>query len=276
MKQLFVTILFLGFIFSACSNSSSSESNLFDGEKYLLKGDSDSLGIFLKYGETIIINNDISITFVKVNNDSRCPINANCIWAGNAEINLLVKTPNEEKSVVVNSSLKPNSFFVDKLLIELLEVNPYPNSNDHIKMEDYKIKISARYTDHFTPKNSVQLVDDKNSLNVNKDALTLHDVSINKDRIFLSLGYAGGCAEHNIDLFALKSIEKSKPAKVELYLSHNANNDNCEAYITSDFVFSLVELKNYLITTHSINDKVLLNIYDPENKLVKTILEYKF
>ncbi len=50
----------------------------------------------------------ISIKFVSVLEDSRCPANARCIWAGNAKIKLAVsKGKSPEKIVTLNTGLDP-------------------------------------------------------------------------------------------------------------------------------------------------------------------------
>lgn len=52
----------------------------------------------------------ITVKFVSVVEDSRCPMNARCIWAGNAKIQIAVsKGKAAPKFVELNTGLDPNS-----------------------------------------------------------------------------------------------------------------------------------------------------------------------
>lgn len=52
----------------------------------------------------------ITVKFVSVVEDSRCPMNARCIWAGNAKIKIVVsKGKMAPKFVELNTGLEPNS-----------------------------------------------------------------------------------------------------------------------------------------------------------------------
>ncbi|MDS3860120.1 hypothetical protein RIF25_04805 [Thermosynechococcaceae cyanobacterium BACA0444] len=50
----------------------------------------------IKQGETISLNSgQLGITFVAVVQDSRCPRGAQCVWAGQAVINLALQNPTQ-------------------------------------------------------------------------------------------------------------------------------------------------------------------------------------
>jgi len=52
----------------------------------------------------------ISIKFVSIVEDSRCPMNAKCVWAGNAKIKLAVsKGKMAAKFIELNIGVEPNS-----------------------------------------------------------------------------------------------------------------------------------------------------------------------
>lgn len=92
--------------------------------------------------EAFKLENDLSIKLNTIN-DSRCPKNALCIWAGNVVVNLsLLKNDKEAVQQDLCLGCDPNSdtkiFNVDgkNYQIQLLEVNPYPESgksNDNTK-----------------------------------------------------------------------------------------------------------------------------------------------
>ena len=99
----------------------------------------------LKYGETK--NNAESgliITLDSVVNDSRCPGNALCIWAGNAEVRLVYLKDNHSVRFILNTL---PSFKTDTIIngynIELVNLSPYPLTDTSIKQTDYKATIKV-------------------------------------------------------------------------------------------------------------------------------------
>ncbi|MEZ4630726.1 MAG: hypothetical protein R2880_08470 [Deinococcales bacterium] len=83
----------------------------------------------LAVGERVGLEPNI---FIQVNaiNDSRCPIDVDCFWEGDAEVFLELEGAEGEK---LQSSLHSNSRFEQRLSfqgisLQLREVNPYPGS----------------------------------------------------------------------------------------------------------------------------------------------------
>jgi hypothetical protein len=105
-----------------------------------------------KKNDTIIIgHNQIYFDFEShfrlqidsIINDSRCPIEANCIWTGNAEVRLdLIIEGNYRHVFVLNTN---NDYKVDTIIdnirYRLVGLLPYPKINLSIKQKDYKVKI---------------------------------------------------------------------------------------------------------------------------------------
>lgn len=92
----------------------------------------------LQYGHsTGVKNNDISIKFAGVGDDSRCPTGVLCFWEGNAEIFLDI----DSESYSINTTLDPRIIFHDVYQLELISVSPYPVYGETIAIEDYEIKI---------------------------------------------------------------------------------------------------------------------------------------
>lgn len=51
----------------------------------------------------------IVVKFIEVMDDSRCPPNVNCVWAGNARVKISVKRGKKAaKTLELNSNLQPN------------------------------------------------------------------------------------------------------------------------------------------------------------------------
>lgn len=88
---------------------------------------------------------DISITLLPVEYDSRCPIGAVCIWAGYAKIDLLFSSLGKEISLSLSTdpglSQIPNKVSVEGYSFQLIELNPYPTLGKEANPKEYKAKL---------------------------------------------------------------------------------------------------------------------------------------
>ncbi|MBK7105639.1 MAG: hypothetical protein IPH62_10185 [Ignavibacteriae bacterium] len=132
MRIIFFTISIL-VLTTFCSDSiTETESfNLFDD-------------IIIEYNQKLVNDDEnISIQFTELVGDSRCPIDAICVWEGDAEIKFRFSKNNSFEDFTLHTSI--NYFNADTLLfgyrIELVEVFPYPQINIEIPSKDYKVKI---------------------------------------------------------------------------------------------------------------------------------------
>ena len=67
----------------------------------------------------------VSVRFISVVEDSRCPMNARCVWAGNAKIKVAVSVGRRRAEIVeLNSNLKPQTVMVRGYRIALQDLNP--------------------------------------------------------------------------------------------------------------------------------------------------------
>jgi hypothetical protein len=86
----------------------------------------------------------LKIKFVSVTEDSRCPMDAKCIWAGNAKVNIQVTGPRGETKVFelnTNAGRRGNQF--GNYAINLESLNPARRSNKKIRQSDYRVTISV-------------------------------------------------------------------------------------------------------------------------------------
>jgi hypothetical protein len=265
-------ILFFSLILSGCLVNTDPTSS-FD-QNIILNKETDSVKVNLKIGEAIKINDEISIKFLEVPNDSRCPEDVICVWAGNGEVKLELSTLNYSKTITLNTLLSPRSITFSGLIIELKKLFPAPRTDREIKQSDYNIDLIIKPEVITRAKGKIILIDDPNDSQIKHDLLNINSVELNKDLLGFSVSYSGGCKEHKIELFALKGIAKSNPPQATVLLSHNANNDMCEAYLTKKIFFDLTPLKEYLKAT---TKKVLLIIHDPSgNPIRNPVIEYNF
>ena len=66
---------------------------------------------------------------------------------------------------------------------------------------------------------------------------------LDKDMLKLFVQYSGGCEDHEFLLIGPNGFLESMPVQINVLLSHNANNDLCEAYLSEELMFDLKPLK---------------------------------
>lgn len=80
--------------------------------------------------------------------DSRCPINADCIWAGDAKLLFSVSEGSDSTEVTVNftGNVKTdNHTFVlggQKYILRVSSVLPYPETSASPVLQDYKVEVT--------------------------------------------------------------------------------------------------------------------------------------
>jgi hypothetical protein len=99
----------------------------------------------LKVGEsTTVKRTGLRIRFAAVENDSRCPSDVTCVWAGNAAVQLQLGTGKRSKTVTLNTSNSPS--FVGEVeyqgyKVKLIGLSPYPRSDRKIAKRDYRATL---------------------------------------------------------------------------------------------------------------------------------------
>lgn len=87
-------------------------------------------------GKTKVTNaGKVTIKFLSVEEDSRCPINARCVWAGNARVKLAVSVGKAAaRTIELNSGVEPRSIKADGYVFKFVELTPHPGEHpDDIK-----------------------------------------------------------------------------------------------------------------------------------------------
>lgn len=115
----------------------------------------------IHYKETVTLPVSGTLTFAEVA-DSRCPEDVQCVWAGNATVDLQLRSAKatQETQVVKMcvgdcNTLYPKTGFreadtatvsldVTQHTLILTEVNPYPNTTKPTKKENYTIKLKIQ------------------------------------------------------------------------------------------------------------------------------------
>ena len=232
--------------------------------------------VTLKAGDSVFLNDELMITFTSVGADSRCPIDLMCFWAGDAEVKLKLSKGGLQKEVVLHTGLTPTAIVFDGYEIALKNVLPARKSNEDIKQNQYVIDLKINYNVNSQLK-QVYFIDANSEWMIKKDMLVVNSAVIENNLLALSVSYSGGCRDHIIDLYAYTGILKSNPPQMNLALSHNANGDMCEAYVTRTIKFDLSKIKEYLGGQVGYTGTVILNINGPDGKPIKqSPVSYKY
>ncbi|MDV2998039.1 MAG: hypothetical protein N4J56_007744 [Chroococcidiopsis sp. SAG 2025] len=100
----------------------------------------------LKLSEVASINSgEVELTLLEVTEDSRCPSDLNCFEAGQIQITVKVLVDKQDLgtlNLICNASRKDLAIKqFDNYVIEFVKAEPYPKSNQKIKLSDYIITL---------------------------------------------------------------------------------------------------------------------------------------
>jgi hypothetical protein len=88
---------------------------------------------------------EVIIKFVSVTEDSRCPTDTNCIWAGNAKVQ--VKIANRQggsKMAVMNTTVGPKGDQFNGWAVYLTSLTPEPKSGKKMDQRSYVATFEIR------------------------------------------------------------------------------------------------------------------------------------
>jgi hypothetical protein len=87
---------------------------------------------------------DLTVRFVSLVEDSRCPVDTNCVWAGNAKIKILAIRRNGSSRIFeLNTNLKPQIVTYAGYQFKLIDLTPKPATNIRINPNGYTATFSV-------------------------------------------------------------------------------------------------------------------------------------
>jgi hypothetical protein len=87
----------------------------------------------------------LTVRFVGVSNESRCPSDVQCVWAGNAVVNLTIAAAGTSSSdAALNTTLDPKSAVFAGYRVTLTGLKPYPRSGAMISAGSYVATLEVR------------------------------------------------------------------------------------------------------------------------------------
>ena len=101
--------------------------------------------IVLGYKQTYYnLENNYSLTWDSILNDSRCPIGVECIWEGNAEVQFILKMRRHLHFIVLNTyESYTNDTVIDNINFRLVELTPLQEVPGNIDQKDWVVKIKV-------------------------------------------------------------------------------------------------------------------------------------
>lgn len=94
--------------------------------------------------QKLVYRGKLKIRFVSLVEDSRCPADVNCIWAGNAKIKIEVrKYGSATKTFELNTNLADKTARFENYEIMLVSLAPHPRSNIRINQRSYTATLSV-------------------------------------------------------------------------------------------------------------------------------------
>lgn len=105
------------------------------------------IGVKVPEGETVVLKG-VSVKFLEVIEDSRCPEGVNCMWAGRAIVKAEVTSNGKTEEVtLIFGETRPgeekntNLFTSEEFVINGLTLNPYPTSESTGKDTGYVLLV---------------------------------------------------------------------------------------------------------------------------------------
>ncbi len=99
----------------------------------------------LLIGETAIISGeDLSLEFIEVTADSRCPEGVQCVWAGEAKCRISVTYQGSTSEVILTQpgGSKGSQDLLGRYNVRFI-LEPYPESGKQIAKSDYKLVMTV-------------------------------------------------------------------------------------------------------------------------------------
>ncbi|MBI1731088.1 hypothetical protein HYR53_10815 [Candidatus Acetothermia bacterium] len=92
-----------------------------------------------------VMEANLLVTFVDVVEDSRCPVDVTCVWAGNLKV--LVKLQEVGRSaqqVELNSTSDPRQVFFGDYRVDFMGAQPPKRSTQDIRKQDYILSLMVK------------------------------------------------------------------------------------------------------------------------------------
>ena len=91
--------------------------------------------------EVSLAGADRVVVFVAMVNDSRCPSDVVCVWAGNAEVRLRLRGGGMDSTFSLNTTTPPKEATIGGVRLELVGLDPSPQASVPKVPADYRATL---------------------------------------------------------------------------------------------------------------------------------------
>jgi hypothetical protein len=95
-------------------------------------------------GQATISGEALTVSFQGVPSDSRCPTGVQCVWAGNAVVQVVLSQGGKAAGLELNTGIEPRTGTYLNYEIELVSLAPYPSSKGPISQSQYRATFVVR------------------------------------------------------------------------------------------------------------------------------------
>lgn len=92
-------------------------------------------------GTARITGTQLSVRFEAVEQDSRCPVDVTCVWAGNALVRLRLQGAGCDTLLRLNTGLEPRAGAGCAIPLELRGLEPAPRSTEPPAGRPYRVRL---------------------------------------------------------------------------------------------------------------------------------------
>lgn len=198
----------------------------------------------------------LEVGFQGVIGDSRCPLEVDCIWEGQARIRLWLLEPGEDTLYVepfISGYVFQDDFgshkrvFTEKYAVTLMQLAPYPSVDTlFFAPRRYTALLTISLNDFPFLQDRLLPIDpaDYHQLSHNQiDGFGIDSAIVADDTLLVYVNYGGGCREHDFYLFGTTGFEYSVMPMVQAVLIHDGHADFCEAFIHRILKFDLLPVR---------------------------------
>jgi hypothetical protein len=108
--------------------------------------------LFAALGDTVTIgvgdaaayeDAGLDVHFRRVRGDSRCPLDVQCVWAGDGAVELGLTAGGLSRDVVLHTTLEPQSAGAGSVTVQLVDLLPYPAGTGGVDPAEYAVRVVA-------------------------------------------------------------------------------------------------------------------------------------
>lgn len=88
----------------------------------------------------------LRVAFLGLENDSRCPVDVTCVWAGDAEVELALAVgtgPSVPSVLHWNTQMGPASAEAGPFNVSLVAIEPVARSDHVIREDEYRVRLKV-------------------------------------------------------------------------------------------------------------------------------------